>query len=376
MKKILFFTFNELKASNGISKKIEYQKRALELSGCKVYLMYVEFNLTKIILYINGVKVGTYQRNILWALKIISLRERLLAYVKEKQIDYLYVRYTQFASPIINRLFGKLKENGIKIALEIPSYPYDKEFKTLRQKTFLLWEKYWRKKMVSNIDFIVTFSSYTNIWDCPTIKIKNGIDFSKITLKQNCRNITDRFEIIAVAGLAFWHAFDRMIEGLNLYYRNGKMTECNVHLNIVGKGYITVYNSLVELVSKYGLETYVTFCGEQYGKKLDQLFETADIAIGCLGCHRKGIREISSLKNVEYAARGIPFIYSEVNSDFDNMPYVKKEKPDETPINIQELIDWRKGMYMRPQEIRNTIIDHLSWKSQMKIVLNNLVGLE
>lgn len=370
MKKILFFTFNELVASNGISKKIEYQKKAFELLGCKVYLMYIEIKPTKVLLYIDGTIVGTFRRDIFWALKMISLTDILLTYIKGNDIEYLYVRYTQFASLSINRLLKQLKNNGIRIALEIPSYPYDKEFKTCRQKIFLLWERFWRRKMARNINFIVTFSSYKDIWNRPTIKIKNGIDFSQITLRKENKSIANRFEIIAVAGLAFWHAFDRIIEGLNLYYCNGGMLKCKVHLNIVGKGYVSVYNSLIELVTKYRLQDYVTFCGEQYGKNLDQLFEIADIAIGCLGCHRKGIREISSLKNVEYAARGIPFIYSEVNSDFDNMPYVKKEKPDETPVDIQELIDWRKSIYMQPQEIRNTIIDHLSWKSQMKRVLD------
>ena len=92
------------------------------------------------------------------------------------------------------------------------------------------------------------------------------------------------------------------------------------------------------------------------------------MAVGCLGCHRKKIKEISSLKNVEYAARGIPFIYSEINRDFDEMPYVKKEVPDDSPINICNLIDWRKNVSLQPIEIRNTIVNSLSWTSQMKRV--------
>ncbi|MEG2480028.1 MAG: hypothetical protein RSA50_07120, partial [Mucinivorans sp.] len=43
----------------------------------------------------------------------------------------------------------------------------------------------------------------------------------------------------------------------------------------------------------------------------DDLFEQADIAIGSLARHRSGITTIKTLKNREYAARGIPFIYSE-----------------------------------------------------------------
>ena len=126
--------------------------------------------------------------------------------------------------------------------------------------------------------------------------------------------------------------------------------------------------SVFNLVKKYNLRDYISFYGEQYGKSLDALFETADLAIGCLGCHRKKIKEISSLKNVEYAARGIPFIYSEQNLDFDNMPYVKKELPDDSPINIQELVEWRKKVNIQPSEIRCTVEPALSWEQQMKKV--------
>ncbi len=36
------------------------------------------------------------------------------------------------------------------------------------------------------------------------------------------------------------------------------------------------------------------------------------------------IFKIKTLKNREYAARGIPFIYSEIDDDFENMPYIIK----------------------------------------------------
>lgn len=48
------------------------------------------------------------------------------------------------------------------------------------------------------------------------------------------------------------------------------------------------------------------------------------MGIASLGRHRNGITRIKTLKNREYAARGIPFVYSENDSDFDGMPYVMK----------------------------------------------------
>lgn len=372
---ILFLTFNELSASNGISKKILYQKKALEINGFTVHLVYVVLKDFKYELYINDRKIASYHRNIFWTLKLVSLKLKFLSYVKENCIKNVYVRYTQYASPTIVALFKAFKCEGMKVVLEIPSYPYDDEFKTVKLKMFLIWERFWRERMAKYIDYIVTFSNFEKIWLRPTLKINNGIDFSSIAVKSVNRQITNRLEIIAVAGVSFWHGFDRVIEGLKLYYES-QPQNVQVYFNIVGKGNITTYNSLVDLVSKYNLNKYVIFHGAQFGTALDALFESADVAIASLGCHRKNIEEIKALKNVEYAARGIPFIYSEINQDFDEMPYVKKEMPDDSPINICNLIEWRKNVSLQPIEIRNTIVNSLSWTSQMKRVTEYIVNVQ
>lgn len=370
MSNILFFTFNELIASNGISKKIEYQKKALEQNGNTVHLMYIKETSSHINIYIENERFASYRKNIFWTFKLISLKF-IVDYITKNSIEGLYVRYTQYSSPIICFVFRKIKHLGIRIVLEIPSYPYDNEFKTFRQKVFLQWEKFWRKRLAKYVDYIVTFSQFDKIWNRDIIRIKNGIDFSNIPLRKTNCDIHSKIEIIAVAGLSFWHGFDRIIEGLNDYVNKSCNTDIKVHVNIVGKGE-PVLSLLMELVNKYQLNEYVTFCGEKFGLELDTLFESADIAIGCLGCHRKKIKEISSLKNVEYAARGIPFIYSEINRDFDGMPYIKKEQPDDSPIDIRQLITWRKNLHIKPVDIRNSILQSLSWVEQMRFVSDKL----
>jgi hypothetical protein len=75
------------------------------------------------------------------------------------------------------------------------------------------------------------------------------------------------------------------------------------------------------------------------------------------------------LKNREYAARGIPFIYSETDSDFDQKPYVLKAPADETPIDIQKIVDFVQTHQWNPEDIRKTV-EHLQWKIQMKKVMD------
>ncbi|WP_289091700.1 glycosyltransferase [uncultured Bacteroides sp.] len=367
MKKLLFFTLIELKSADGITKKILYQKNALEELGYNVYLMNVIPNdNTSNSICIDNEVIKTYNVKFKWSINLNIFKD-VFEFVVKNKIEYIYVRYTHFASPSINKLFSELKKRGIKIILEIPTYPYDNEFKGFKPKIYLYYDKIWRHFLAKNLAYIVTFDQSDSIWGCPTIKIKNGIDFNHIKLKEKTKPINDRVELIAVATIAFWHGFDRIIEGIKIY-NNSEGKKNDVHLNIVGGGDI---KNLVSLADKYNLKDYVTFHGPKYGKELDDLFEISDLAIGSLGRHRSGITNLCSLKNVEYAARGIPFIYSEVNVDFDKAVFVKKIAPDETPVNIQELIEWRKKFNMEPGKIRNSIISSLSWKKQMELVCSH-----
>jgi hypothetical protein len=119
------------------------------------------------------------------------------------------------------------------------------------------------------------------------------------------------------------------------------------------------------------MEDFVILYGKKHGKKLDCLFEKCDFGIGSLGRHRVGIDKIKTLKNREYAARGIPFIYSETDSDFDTRPYVLKAPADETPIDINNIVSFYHSISFLPKDIRGSIMS-LSWENQMKNVLNNI----
>ena len=102
------------------------------------------------------------------------------------------------------------------------------------------------------------------------------------------------------------------------------------------------------------------------------MFNQCQFAIGSLGRHRNGITVIKTLKNREYATRGIPFIYSEQDSDFDDKPYILKAPADESPIDIQKIIDFVDRFTMQPMEIRESV-KHLTWKIQMQKVVKAIL---
>ena len=135
--------------------------------------------------------------------------------------------------------------------------------------------------------------------------------------------------------------------------------------DLYGQGH---YPGLQTLIDQYGLQDHVMFHGQLFGEELDKIFNQSCFAIGSLARHRTGITVIKTLKNREYATRGIPFIYSETDSDFDDKPYVVKASPDESPIIIQEILDFINNNQLQPQKIRQTV-ENLSWRIQMRRVV-------
>lgn len=125
------------------------------------------------------------------------------------------------------------------------------------------------------------------------------------------------------------------------------------------------------LIEKYELQDKVIFHGKLFGEELDKVFDLCCFAVGSLGRHRSGITHIKTLKNREYACRGIPFIYSECDSDFDHQPYVLKAPADESPIDIHQVVSFVRSHHFEPQMIRKTV-EHLSWKNQMQQVIEQL----
>ena len=181
--------------------------------------------------------------------------------------------------------------------------------------------------------------------------------------------------LIGVAEVHYWHGFDRLIAGIGEYYKNGGDRDVFFHI-VGGVGPSEMYDSMHapgfdELMEKYQIKEHIIFHGQLFGDALTDVFNQCQFAIGSLARHRSGITNIKTLKNREYAARGISFIYSETDSDFDNQPYVLKASADESPIDICQILDFVDKNQMIPDEIRKTV-EYLAWKNQMQKVLDAL----
>lgn len=368
--KILFLIFHGFDEANGISKKIRYQVKALRECGADVRVCWLDDTNGKKRRMIDDTVLQDYGTGIKGKILKRTGLNCIIRYVRENEIRQIYIRSDHNTTPFLINLLRKLKKIGCKIVMEIPTYPYDQEYKGLPfgYQRIILTDKCLRRYMVKHIDKIVTFSNHETIFGRPTIRIANGIDFNAVPLKENMCPKDGKLHFIAVATIHPWHGFDRAIRGIATYVP----IHPNIVLHIVGTGVPAIIDGYHQLVKENHLEESVVFHGPLFGAALDEIFNLCQLGIGSLARHRSGITHLRSLKNREYTARGIPFVYSEIDDDFEDMPYVMKIPADESPLDIQRVIDFYHSIALTPEEIRTSILEKLSWKKQMEQVIKSL----
>lgn len=374
--KILFLVYHGFSDHSGISKKIHYQVKGLKENGYDVRLCYYDFTEDgHRCRFVDDEVIKDYGTG-KWA----AFRQRLgydciYNYCIRENVELVYARCFQNANPWLIRFFKKLRKAGVHAVTEIPTYPYDEEFRSFfwSMRMELKIDQLFRDRLYQYMDAMVTFSDAKEIFGQKTINISNGVDFDSIPLHSPLATHNSPLHLIGVAEVHPWHAFDRVIAGIGEYYSqrsttNGQQRE--VFFHIVGGVHPNHMRDYFEpLLKKYQIRDKIIFHGTMFGKELDDIFNQCQFAIGSLGRHRSGITVIKTLKNREYATRGIPFVYSEQDSDFDHQPYVLKAPADESPINIQQIIDFVNNRSWNPEEIRKTV-EPLQWKYQMKKVVD------
>lgn len=374
--KILFLVYHGFSKHSGISKKIHYQVKGLKENGHDVHLCYYDFTPEgHRCRFVDETVLQDYGKGKLAALRQRFSYDCIYDYCMQEGIRFVYARCFQNANPWLISFFKKLKKAGIRAVTEIPTYPYDQEFAgcSFKERLGLKVDQLFRHRLYQQMDAMVTFSDAQEIFGQRTINISNGVDFDSIPLHHLHLEETgsEALHLIGVAEVHTWHGFDRVMKGIGHY--QGTVP---VYFHVVGGVHpYHMENDFKPIIEKYGLQDKIIFHGTLFGDALTQVFNKCQFAIGSLGRHRSGITVIKTLKNREYATRGIPFIYSETDSDFDHQPYVLKAPADESPIDIQKIIDFMAHFTMQPADIRRTV-GPLAWKIQMQRVVTAVMGKE
>ena len=365
--KILFVVYHILEEHSGISKKILSQVEGLRRNGAEVHLctLTTRHDGSKA-RTVDGIAIREFGRGVKAKIARRISYSDISEYARKERISLTYIRYDINSDPFTVHFIKALKRTGSKVYVEIPTWPYDGEFRgqSTSMHIQLSVDRIFRRSFFRQADKVVTFSDEKTIFGVSTLRISNGIDFRKVPLKRTTHPHEDSLHIISVANIHLWHGLDRLIKGM------GEHPEIPVTLHIVGDGIQEIIDSYVSLASVYGIADRVKILGPMYGEALDREFDWADIAAGSLGRHRSGITSIKTLKNREYAARGLAFFYSEDDSDFDDKDYVMKVSADETPVDIRAVARFAENIGDNPSQIRAGVA-HLSWDAQMRQVIES-----
>lgn len=314
---------------NGIERKIYHQIETLKNYGHNVTYFNPYKKYFFLFRVLRSIPLGNMLMNWGFDYKIIN------------SIDFIYVRKPVLMdrdTPLFLKKCKMINKN-IKILMEIPTYPYDDEIHSLRSKYRLLKDKKYRKKLKDSVDRIVTFSKDDIIFDIDTIKIPNSIKTDSIPRVLKYYH-DEQINMIACSSLAYWHGYDRAIEGIAQYYHNKNIkSKKDIVLHIVGNG--GEMNHYKEIVQRYNIQDSVLFYGFLEGNELDEVYKLCCIGIDSLGRHRSKVYYNSSLKGKEYCARGL-IIVSGVETEFDYVDdynYYIRVPADDTPLDFLSILD-------------------------------------
>ena len=162
----------------------------------------------------------------------------------------------------------------------------------------------------------------------------NGIDTSKYCARKNPYFDGQTLKLLFVGGGLKYQGLHRLLISMENYYISNFKVRIIVHVAGVslGKTYLKKYlrNPIVR--------EFVVFHGFIPPHEIDRLADDCHLAVNSLSLHQIGIKVASTLKSREYFARGIPFITSSSDDDFDDEnPFIVKVSRDENPFDMKRV---------------------------------------
>lgn len=367
MKTVLYIAIFEKNAINqdGVIKKIKSQIKAFEENEYNV--SYIFKDEKKIYLSHNQCIIPLLDTSFSFFKDSLKTYNKIRKIISKQELDF-DIAFIRDQGPNICLLFmlRKMKKRGIISYMELPTYPTKGERRRgIKNKVRNLHDDIMNSLLHHYLNYIVTYSLNDTIYNIPCINIVNGIDLNKISLINKSEKKDDSINFTTVSTCCYWHGIDRMLVSLENYILSNDCS--NVFFNIVGDG--PELKSLIKRVEESNvLGDYVYFHGFKTSDDLDKIYNDTDIAVGSLGRHRSNIHTIRPLKNVEYAAKGLPMIYSESDPGFNDYEFVYRIPSNDEPFEIGEIIKWYKSISVEKEQIRKSV-NQFTWKKQIhKIV--------
>lgn len=261
--------------------------------------------------------------------------------------NYIYMRRPYVMRNSFILFLKELKKNNpkCKVLLEIPTYPYDIEIKQSSKfgNLLLLYDIINRNRLKGLVDRIVILTDDKTVFNIKTLKIINGVDFDSIAERKYQEADDGSINILAAASFDFWHGYERVINGLNEYYKRNN--DIKVVLHMAGNG--PELNKYKKLVNKYGLNSFVKFYGYLNSDELYNLYCKCALVLDVFGGYRKKYFDSCSLKISEAMAIGVPIISGCKCSNLSkcNFKYYLEFPNDNSTININMIVEFYNKIY-------------------------------
>lgn len=296
--------------------------------------------------------------------------------------DFLYIRMIYVDREYISFLVRiKDKYPSCKIILEIPTYPYKREWcASAYGKAMYLKDVIFRREYKRYVDRIVTYSYDDVINGVKTIQTMNGLDVDSFSPVSDSHEYDPKcIKLIAVAYLMRHHGYERVIEGLKNYYKVQR--DRKVYISIIGDG--AEKKKYERLIKKYKLSEYIGLIGPKYGEDLEKEYDKADAGLAGFGFYKDGVCQVGTLKTREYLAKGLPVILGAKDRLFDTYGYEYGLlfPGDDSPVNFELVLDFLDGVYLnRPKRdvvcairkfARETIDNRVTLRPIIEYIENN-----
>lgn len=322
--------------------------------------------------------LGTAKSAVSKRIRLFTNSYRIL---KTESFDFLYIRYTPF-DPflLVFLLLVRMKFNcKFQVLLEIPTYPYDKQYLSAGVISFsaLQWmiDFFCRQLLCFMIDhFVIVNCDRNRVFRVPVISIKNGVDVEDFSLTGDLGRVGDPIHLVYVGNAGVWHGLDRLILGLSKYYEQPDSNKREVRLIVVGGG---MSEETQNLSIRNRMQDYVSFMGARDGKDLDEIMQHATVGVGVLATHRLSSELFSPLKHREYCARGIPFIYDGNDDGFSEVEFALNVGMCDDPIDVDAVVgfvDKLRNENELPQIIQAYAAKNFSWSGAMSEVTSTIHG--
>lgn len=343
----------------------------------KGYCVWVTYSEDSDIYISNGEvneKIGVLSTKMRSISRNTGLYKALYNYIKntDKEFKYCYIRSIP-AFPGYKKMLKAIGGRGTKIAVEIPTYPNTGEIEsqTFINKILMKIMGCLEKSAAKYTDVYLPMGEYTKeIFGRPAVNIENGVEADFLNKREYKPVKPGEVHMLAVAKIARWHGYDRVIEGMKIYY--DKNPEIEVYFHLVGPDGDGTLKEYQKKIEEYNLEKYILLEGPKYGDEADAYFNMADVGIASVNI--QGMKTVYPLKIVEYLARGLPFVYADsqcqVRPEWD---FCMSVPIDGTPIDIEKIVGFSAKVNLCDDisdKMREIAYRDCSWDKQLERMFN------